>query len=165
MSLIETGYITLEELKEFKMLPSDARYAKGPVAILECIQEIPCDPCEPACAKKAIVVGKPITKLPKLDEELCTGCGLCVPQCPGLAIFLVDKTYSDKEGTVGFPYEYWPLPQEGQEVSAVNRKGEAVCKGKVVKIQNPKSFNRTPVVTVAVPKEFVDEVRSIERLK
>ena len=85
-------------------------------------------------------------------------------ECPGLAVFLVDKTYSDKEATVAFPYEYTPLPEVGAEVQAVSRKGEIVGKGKVIKVLNPKSYNRTPVVTISVAKELVDEVRSIVRL-
>jgi len=164
MSLAETGYITLEELSTFHMLPSDQRYEKGPVAVVECIQEIPCNPCESACPKHAIWVGTPITALPRLDENACSGCGVCVAQCPGLAIFLVDKTYSEKEASIAFPYEYTPLPQVGEDVHAINRKGETVGKAKVIKVLNPKSYNRTPVVTISVDKKLVDEVRSIERL-
>jgi bacterioferritin-associated ferredoxin len=37
-----------------------------------------------------------------------------------------------------------------------------MCNGKVVKVQNPKSFDRTPIVTVAVPLEFTDNVRGID---
>jgi Fe-S-cluster-containing hydrogenase component 2 len=164
MSLIETGHVTIEELKTFKLFPSDDRFAKGPVAVVECIQEIPCNPCEAACPVGAIKVGEPITALPIVDSVACTGCGICVAQCPGLGIFLVDKTYSDKEATVAFPYEYLPLPEAGAAVKAVNRAGEVVCDAKVVKVMNPKSFNRTPVVTIAVPKELSDDVRSIKRI-
>jgi hypothetical protein len=48
-------------------------------------------------------------------------------------------------------------------VRAVNRKGEYICDGEVVKVMNPKSFDRTPVVTISIPAEFADDVRSIER--
>lgn len=164
MALSQTGYVTIEELNAFKLLPSAKRYEKGPVAIVECIQEIPCDPCEVACTKKAIIVGKPITTIPRVDEDACNGCGVCVALCPGLAIFLVDKTYSEKEATVAFPYEYFPLPKEGDEVHAVNRKGEIVGKAKVIKVMNPESFNKTPVVTIAVPKELADDVRTMKKL-
>lgn len=145
------------------MWPSDDRYSKGPVAVVECIQEIPCNPCEEACKFGAIKVGEPITNLPIIDEDLCTGCGVCVAQCPGLAVFVVDKTYSDTEATVSFPYEYFPLPEEGDDAIGVKRNGEEVGPVKVVKVLNPPSFRNTPVVTVAVPKEFANEVRSIKR--
>ncbi|MEL7655911.1 MAG: 4Fe-4S binding protein, partial [Bacillota bacterium] len=111
----------------------------------------------------AIVIGEPITRLPMLLEDKCSGCGLCVAQCPGLAIFVVDKTYSDGEAAVTFPYEYTPLPDEKEEVEAVNRSGQTVCKAKVLKVLNSKAFDRTPVVTLAIPKEYADVVRSMKR--
>lgn len=46
---------------------------------------------------------------------------------------------------------------------ALNRKGEVVCTGKIVKVMNPPSFDHTPLVTVEIPKEFADEVRNIKR--
>lgn len=163
MALLNEGYLTLEELKKSIKYPSEERMAKGPVAIAECIQEIPCNPCEAACKFNAIEIGEPITNLPCVDEEKCTGCGVCVAQCSGLAIFVIDKTYADGKGAVSFPYEYMPLPEKGQQVEAVNRKGEVVCQGEVTKVMNPASFDRTPVVTVAVPVEYTEEVRGIKR--
>jgi len=163
MALLNEGYLTLEELKKSIKYPSEERMAKGPVAIAECIQEIPCNPCESACRFHAIQIGEPITNLPCIDEDKCTGCGVCIAQCSGLAIFVIDKTYAEGKGAVSFPYEYLPLPEKGQKVEAVNRKGETVCQGEVVKVMNPASFDRTPVVTVAVPVEYTEEVRSIKR--
>ena len=163
MALLQNGYLTIEELKEFGMLPSDERFAKGAVAVVECIQEIPCNPCETACKVGAIKIGEPITKLPVIDADACTGCGLCVAQCPGLAIFVVDMTYSDAEATVSFPYEYFPLPKAGDAAIGVRRDGSEVGQVQVVKVLNPPSFKNTPVVTVAVPKAMANEVRSIKR--
>lgn len=74
-------------------------------------------------------MGEQITNLPCLDEEKCTGCGLCVANCPGLAITILDKSYSQAEATIDFPFEYLPLPVEGDIVDAVSRGGETVCKG------------------------------------
>jgi ferredoxin len=164
MALENVGYLTLEELKAQTKYPTDDRCKKGPVAVIECTHEIPCNPCEDACRFNAITVGEPITNRPDLDEGKCIGCGICIAQCPGLAIFVVDKTYSSSEGTVAFPYEYYPLPQKAQTVDAVDRSGEVVCKGRIVNVVNPKSYDRTPVVTVAVPLGTVDEVRGIKRL-
>lgn len=154
----------MEELKESGRLPSDERYAKGPVAVIECVQEIPCNPCEAACRFGAIGVGTPITNLPVLDEGKCTGCGACIAHCSGLAIFVVDKTYSETEATVGFPHEYLPLPKKGDVVDAVNRGGQIVCKATVVRIVDNAKNDCTPVVTIAVPKEYADEVRGMVRL-
>ncbi|MDR1796536.1 MAG: 4Fe-4S binding protein [Clostridiales Family XIII bacterium] len=163
MSVENEGYLTIEELKAAGQYPSGARFQEGPVAVIECVQEIPCNPCETACRFGAIRVGEPITNLPKADEGKCTGCGLCVARCPGLAIFIVDKTYGEGLGAVSFPYEYFPLPSEGDEVTAVDRAGRGVCAGTVVKILAPESFDRTPVVTVAVPVGKAEDVRGIER--
>lgn len=163
MALAQNGFLTIEELKNATVYPAEERMKKGPVAIIECIQEIPCNPCEASCKFQAIDMGGSITNLPHLEDSKCAGCGICVAQCPGLAIFIVDKTYSDTQGTVAFPYEYHPVPEKGQAVEAVNRSGQVVCQATVVKVQNPKSFDRTPVVTVAVPLDKVEEVRSIKR--
>ena len=165
MALRKTGYLTKGELVNLNLYTSEERFNKGPVAIIECTEEIPCNPCEAACKFKAIKIGKPITNIPILDENLCIGCGLCIAKCPGLAIFVVDKTYSNKEGSISFPYEYLPLPVTGSIVEAVNREGKVVSSGKVLKVLSKKSFDRTPVVTIAIPKEKLDEVRGIKRLK
>ena len=45
------GYPTIDEIRENNGWPSDERFAKGPVAICECVQEIPCNPCEAACPR------------------------------------------------------------------------------------------------------------------
>ena len=163
MPLLKCGYLTYNELKEQRTVPTDARYAKGPVAVIECVQEIPCNPCETACPVHAIQVGDPIVNLPALTEEKCTGCGLCAAKCPGMAIFIVDKSYSDTTATVGFPYEYAPLPEVDAAVRATDRAGKYVCDGKVLRVMNPAAFDHTPIVTVEIPKEFADEVRGIER--
>lgn len=163
MTLLSRGYLTLDELKKSIAYPSEERMAKGPVAIAECVQEIPCNPCEAACPFGAIKIGEPIINLPCIEEDTCTGCGACIAQCSGLAIFVVNKAYGDGKGTVSFPYEYYPLPEKGDKVQAVDRSGKAVCEGEIVKVMNPASYDRTPVVTVAVPVEYTEEVRSIKR--
>ena len=39
-------------------IPSEERMKLGPVACIECLQQIPCNPCEEACPRGAITVGK-----------------------------------------------------------------------------------------------------------
>jgi Fe-S-cluster-containing hydrogenase component 2 len=150
-----------EELRESPGYPDLERLQKGGVAVIECVQDIPCNPCELACHQGAIRVGVPITNLPVLNDEDCSGCGLCIAACPGLAVFVVDLNYSETEATVTFPYEYLPLPQVGDVVEAVDREGEPVTKGRVTRVQNPPAFNHTAVVTIAVPKEHGEVVRGI----
>ena len=50
-------------------------------------------------------------------------------------------------------------------MDALSRGGEYVCKGHVVKVMNPKKNDHTPVVTLAIPKEYADTVRTMRRLK
>ena len=158
------GYPSMEEIKSANGWPTPERFAKGPVAVVECVQEIPCNPCEGACPSHAICVGEPITNTPQVDRAKCTGCGLCVAACSGLAIVIIDKTYSETEATVSFPFEYLPLPEPGDKVDALTRAGEYKCGGTIVRIMNPKRNDHTAVVTMAVPKEYVDDVRTMKRL-
>ena len=161
MALLKDGFLNLEELAELPGVPSEERQEEGAVAVIECAQEIPCNPCEELCPHGAIKVGKPITNLPVLDEDLCTGCGLCIAGCPGQAIFVVDRTYSDDDASVQMPYEFLPIPEKGSLVEGLNRAGESVCSVRVLKVSNPKSYDRTRVIRIAVPKELAMEVRSI----
>lgn len=154
-----TGVPSKEELA--KIYPSEERLAQGPVAIIECFQEIPCNPCATACKRGAILPFVDINHLPTTNDELCNGCALCVANCPGLAIVILDMTYSDTEALIKLPYEFLPLPQEGDIVPAVNRAGEVVGKGKVEKVLKPKSFDRTAVISLVVDKALAHEVRTI----
>lgn len=160
-----TGIPSPEELAACPGVPSEERMAKGRVAVIECVQEIPCNPCENACRLGAIIIGEQITNLPTLHEEKCTGCGMCVANCPGLAITIIDKTYSDTEAVIEFPFEYLPLPEVGDTVQAVSRAGEVVCDATVTSVRKIKAYAGTAVVGIAVPKQFADEVRSMKRLK
>lgn len=163
MSLDNQGFMTLEELKAHTWYPDEERFKKGPVAVAECIRNIPCNPCEAACKFGAIEIGKPITNLPKINGEKCVGCGMCIAHCSGLAIFVLDKTYSETQGTVTMPWEYYPTPKAGDRVKGVSRAGDVLCDAEVIKVRDIKAFDRTPVITVAVPLEFVDNVRGIQR--
>ena len=160
-----TGIPSREELLNSPGVPSNGRLEKGPVAYIECIQDIPCNPCEAACPFGAIKVGLPITNLPELDEQKCTGCGLCIAPCPGLAIFKIHKHYTEITALVEFPYEYLPVPQEGETVPCCDRSGNFVTTGNVLKVRCPKSSDRTTVVTVEIPKEHCLDVRTICRQK
>ena len=144
--------------------PSEERVKKGPVVLIECAEEIPCNPCETACPFGAITVGYPITNLPILHEDKCKGCGRCISVCPGLAIFLLDFTYSDKEASLMIPYEFLPLPEKGEEVDCLNREGKPVCKGRIVGVVPPEKNDRTALVTFSFPKKYYKEVRNF-RLK
>ncbi len=163
MSYLTEGHLTLGELKSSPNYPSEERLHRGPCVVIECVQDIPCNPCESVCPHGAITIGSPITNLPVFDAQACNGCGTCIAVCPGQAIFLVDKTYEKDHALVAFPFEYLPVPEKGQPVDAVNRAGEVIAEGTVVRVVNAKRNDRTPVVSIRVPKNVADEVRSIRR--
>ncbi|PKK85601.1 MAG: 4Fe-4S ferredoxin [Thermoplasmata archaeon HGW-Thermoplasmata-1] len=143
-------------------MPSAARFEKGPVAVIECVQNIPCNPCVHACPFGAITVGR-ITDTPRLDCGKCTGCGKCVACCPGLAIFIVNKVYSADEATVSMPYEFIPVPQKGDVWAGIDRSGKAVCNARVVRVVSGEMQDGTSVITIAIPKGLAMEVRNIKR--
>jgi thioredoxin reductase/Fe-S-cluster-containing hydrogenase component 2 len=160
-----TGVHCEEELKSSPGFPDPERLRKGGVAVIECVQDIPCNPCELACHQGAIRIGVPITNLPALDVDACSGCGLCVAACPGLAIFVVDLNYSHTEALVTLPYEYTSLPDIGDLVGAVDREGTIVTAARVTRVHNARAFNHTAVITIAVPKEYGMVVRGISRTR
>jgi len=155
--LSKTGVPTAEDIA--RVTPPEERFSQGPVAIVECFQEIPCDPCVGACPRGAIRAMADLTECPAVDFLKCNGCGLCISGCPGLAISVVDMTYSDSEAAVRIPYEFRPLPGKGERVAALDREGRRVCAATVIRIADTKAMDRTPVVTLAVPKERAMAVR------
>lgn len=155
------GVVSLEELRKTPGYPAEERFWKGPVPVIECVEEIPCNPCQTVCSRNLIQVGTPITNLPRLvdPEGACTGCARCIAICPGLAVFIVDKTFSETEALISLPHELLPLPRRGEKVIGVDRAGRAVCEGYVHRVIAGKKMNRTSVVTIAVPRKHAEEVR------
>lgn len=158
--LESTGVPTPQQIDN--NFPSDERLAKGPVAIIECYQNIPCNPCYTACNRNAIKEFEDINDLPEINHDNCNGCGLCIANCPGLAIMVVDATYSKDEVLIKIPYEFIPLPEQGQVVKGLDREGQFVCEAKVVRVINSKALDRTPIVSIAVPREYMRVVRNLE---
>ncbi|NPA97072.1 MAG: 4Fe-4S dicluster domain-containing protein [Crenarchaeota archaeon] len=151
-----SGVISVEELRRLGLLPPEDRLRKGPVAILECPEMIPCNICVSACPSGAIRMDR-IIDVPRVDWDKCVGCGNCVAICPGLAAFVVDLSKPGK-AYVTLPHELLPRPREGEEVTLLSRDGREVGKGRVVRVWER---NRTLVVTVEVPEELAMEVRAI----
>jgi len=156
--LEKTGIPTEEDLR--KVIPGKERLARGPVVIIECFQKIPCDPCAISCKLGAIKTFEDINDLPEIDFDKCTGCGICISSCPGLAIFVIDESYSEKEALIKLPYEMLPLPHQGEYVHALDRAGKVVEKVKVVKVERRK--NKTHIISIVVPKTMSMVVRSIK---
>lgn len=156
------GYLSDEELEKSPGIPSKARRERGPVAVIECTQDIPCNPCETSCKVDAITVGEDITNLPRLDEDKCVGCRSCIHICPGQAIFVVDESLSNGKATVSMPYEFLPLPEEGDTVTALDRSGSALGNAKVASVKKTGKMDQTAVVTLEVPKDWSMKARAFK---
>lgn len=157
--LKKTGIPSMQNLRS--CIPDDRRFEKGPVAIVECFQEIPCDPCVNSCKIGAIIPFEDINDLPKVNFAKCSGCGLCIGKCPGLAIFVINKNHSNTTSTVTMPYEFLPKPAAGDIVKVLSRSGEEICNGKVLKILNGKIQDKTSIITIEIPSEFYLDARNI----
>ncbi len=153
----QLGYLPLEVIEKKISLPSKERMEKGPVVIIECDEDIPCDPCVESCKIKAIIK-ESLTAPPIVDYEKCTGCALCVAFCPGLAIFVVDNSQEDK-AQVYIPYEMLPAPQKGDKGDALDRSGKRIGSAEVAKVR--KGNRGTTVLGILVEKDLVMNVRSI----
>ncbi len=163
-TLLTKGYLTENEVLAGPGAPSAERRTKGKVACIECLQLIPCNPCETSCKFDAITVGEDITNLPRLDEDKCTGCMTCLPVCPGQAIFIIDESIGDGRAEVSIPYEFRPLPQKGDGVIALERTGAELGPATVVKVRQAKNMDQTVMVTLNVPRDWSMKARSF-RLK
>ena len=147
----KNGVLSLKDLK----IPTEKQLKKG-VAIIECIQEIPCDPCVAICPVNSISM-KDINDLPKIDFDKCTGCKRCISICPGLAIFLTK--IEDDKALITLPYEFLPIPKTGEIIKALDREGNIRGNGIVKKvIKNEK----TVILTIEVQKNLVMDVRNIK---
>ncbi len=157
MSVALNGVPVKEEIE--KVMPPEDILAKKPVVMVECFQNIPCDPCAASCPFGAILPFEDINDLPAVDYDKCTGCGICVTSCPGLAIFVLDMNYSDEEALIKLPYEMLPLPRKGEMVSGLDREGHKVAEVKVDKVTKTK--NKTYLISIVVPKELALIIRNI----
>lgn len=158
--LISSGIPSVEDLS--KVIPPEEVLTKHAVAIIECFQCIPCNPCVAACPQKAIIMEGGINSLPKVIFDKCSGCGVCITKCPGLAIFVVDNTYTETESIVKIPFEFSPLPHEGQLVNGLSRDGQSLGWFKVIKVMKGIEPNLTSTIWIRVPRELSMILRNIK---
>lgn len=155
-SLLKKGYLTDEEVIKYPGVKS----MKGIHPVIECSQNIPCNPCQDACPKKCIKIGAKITSLPVVDEKSeCIGCGMCVASCSGQSIFLVNEDYEEESTSITLPYEFLPLPEKGMRGIGLDRSGKEVCEAEVVDVKSLPAFDHTNLLTIKVPKEMGMKVR------
>lgn len=156
MNLLEKGYVSDDEIERYP----GVTHMVGIHPVMECTQNIPCNPCQDACARGCISIGSNITSLPVVKNDVkCIGCGMCVASCSGQAIFLVDENVGDGFGTVTLPYEFLPLPEAGEKGIALGRDGQKVCEAEVVSVRSAKAFDHTNLLTIKVPSDMTMRAR------
>lgn len=158
--LSRKGYLSEQELENSPGVPSRERRRRGAVAVIECVQDIPCNPCETSCKAEAITVGEDITALPRLDGDKCIGCRTCIPICPGQAIFMVDESLPDGRAAVTMPYEFLPLPEKGEVVTALDRSGAELGDATVTEARKTDRMDQTALVTIEVPIDWSMKARA-----
>ena len=159
-NLLEKGYVADEEIIRYP----GVTVQEGIHPVIECTQNIPCNPCQDACPKGCICIGKNITSLPVVSkEQKCIGCGMCVASCSGQSIFLVEENVESGYGEVTMPYEFLPLPEVGDKGIALGRDGKQVCEAEVTKVRTAPAFDHTNLLTIKVPNEMVMKARFYTR--
>ena len=155
-NLLLHGYVSDDEIERYP----GVTHKVGVHPVMECTQNIPCNPCQDACKKGCISIGSNITSLPiVVDGSECINCGMCVASCSGQAIFLVDEDCGDGTATVTLPYEFLPLPEAGTKGKGLGRDGKAICDAEVVAVKSNKTFDKTNLLTIRVPKEYAMKAR------
>lgn len=151
--LLRMGYLADDEVTRYP--GAAAATMPGIHPVIECTQNIPCNPCRDACAHGCIAVQGSITALPAVERNhACVNCGKCVAACPGQAIFLVDETSGEGYDTVTLPYEFLPSPQAGARGYGLSRSGEPICEAVVERVRAPRAFDGTRLLTMRVPSGF-----------
>lgn len=148
------------DTKQIKTCFPEIEILLKPKAIIECFENIPCNPCSTSCPFNAIYIGEDINNLPIIDFNKCTGCGICVFSCPGLAIKVVE-IHKDK-AKFKIPYEFIPYPKEKEIWHAVNHAGEIIGDAQIFKVTLGKKQNKTALVEVIVDDSLLYDFATIK---
>ncbi len=154
--LDKTGVPTKQQV--LSVFPS-TRELTSLKAIIECYEEIPCNPCESHCPFDAISVGENINTRPQLVVDRCVGCGICVAICPGVAIMLA-KVNEDK-ATFTIPYEFNPKPNVQDVWHAINREGRIIGDAVVTRVIDTPKQNHTALISVVVDQSLLHDFITI----
>jgi Fe-S-cluster-containing hydrogenase component 2 len=143
-----------------KHLPSEELMRKKKMAIVECLQEIPCNACVDACKYNAVTKAH-INDPPKVNWENCNACMQCIRECPGLAMFIV--TLKDGKAQISIPWEMPYIPKKGDTIDVLDRKGARIGSGTVLRVVPPIKQNKTYIITFETDEKLVHKARNIRR--
>jgi len=109
--------------------------------IIRCDEEIPCNPCTSVCPVNAIQLEEKLGTIMDIPRYLgtCTGCGLCVLICPGLAITLARKL-DDSSAEVILPHEFLTDFNVGDRIPVTDQTGQYLEDTEVLKIRFNKKY-------------------------
>ena len=145
--------------KQVKDVFDTVGYMQKAKAIIECYEEIPCNPCSTSCPFDAIEIEGDINNIPTFHAEACTGCGICVSSCPGLAIIVVQV--KDEKAWFKIPYEFVPLPKKNERWIGRDRSGKELCVATIEQVTNTSKQNQTTIVTVSVEERYLHDFITI----
>lgn len=130
-----------------------------PKAIIECFEDIPCNPCSTSCPVNAIEIGENINDKPHLHVDVCTGCGICIFSCPGLAIMVAQ--IRDDKAIFRVPYEMLPLPVKGDIWHGIDRNGNILCDALIENVSFTKRQDKTAIITAAVDVKYLHQFSTV----
>lgn len=159
-TLLKKGYVADDEIGRYPGVRT-VQQVRGIHPVIECTQNIPCNPCRDVCPQGCITLegDEKITALPGFDPaKKCSGCGLCVAACPGQAIFLVDES-PEQYAIVTLPWEFLPLPRKGDQGFALGRNGKPLCRAEVAAMKTAAAFDKTCLLSIKIPPEYAGRVR------
>ncbi len=158
--LKKTGVPSLEQIKS--IFPDEKVLQRSKV-IIECYEEIPCNPCSTSCPFDAIFIPEDINQRPQVNYDKCTGCGICVYSCPGLAIFNLKVEVEYNKFKIA--YEFVPYPEKGEIMHAINRSGEIIGECEITNVIITKKQDKTALLVVKVPRELTYEFITVRRIQ
>jgi len=153
--------LDLKKIRDFEGVPQQ-RYKESMTAAIECLEPVSCNRCETVCPEKAIKINRNASPDRSfLFEDKCTGCGICVRECPSKAIVMIqEKTKNEfsrivlsKSRTKNYVR---PL------VQMLNRRGEKLGAGRRVSFSDCVDRNITDeLVEIEIPEHLIWEARGV----
>ena len=162
MTLSKNGIPNQSELQSF--LPDNIRVEAGPIAVAECFSSVTCVSCIKSCPHEALYKDLS-TNILHVDSSLCTGCGVCIPQCPAHAIFIIDANTQNSWGVLKTAYEGSSFITEGDSVVGLGRDGNKLGEFEVTQALLNKNANKTMIIALKVPKHLLNDIRGIRKEK